>query len=225
MTYRILLSFYVFIGVAASFSTAQAQSAKLDDLLKCQSIELDADRLACFDEKVGAFSDAANKGEIVAVEKETIKDIERDSFGFNLPSIPRLSRLFGVKGEGGKAENDNNNDKSAAVETNPSIGDNSAVDRPEIQARQADEKDIRPETGETKTVSLTIERVRKHNSGKLKFLFSNGQIWEQTDARALPKIRLREGRVVTAEITKGAWGSFFLRVNGKGEAIKVRRTR
>jgi len=223
MTYRVFLSLMVLAGFTALHSSAWPQSAKLDDLLKCQSIISDTDRLACFDEKVGAFSDAAKSGEIVAVEKETIKDIERDSFGFNLPSIPRLSRLFGVKPDSRQSET--SEDVTAPVAENVGEAESVVADTNQTKVDEDRKKDRQIETNETKNVTLEIKRVRSFNSGKLRFLFSNGQIWEQTDSRSLPKIKLKDGRIVTAEITKGAWGSFFLRVNGKGTAIKVRRTR
>jgi len=90
----ICLSLIFLISSTSSF--AQDTPFNLDNLIACQAIQSDSDRLTCFDKNVRNFSIATEKGEIVTIEKETVREIERDSFGFNLPSVPKLSGLFGL---------------------------------------------------------------------------------------------------------------------------------
>lgn len=222
MLSRVFFSVFLASAFVSSHALAQSSSSKLDALLACQSITTDAERLACFDDKVGAFSDAAQSGEIVTVEKETIKEIERDSFGFSLPSIPRLSRLLGVKTKTDTSDSEASVAKEGDTSEEVKSTRSDTTDTKTVEKKRKKEK---PEDFGTKKVTLTLERVATFDRGKLKFLSSNGQIWEQTDSTKLPKIRLRDDRDVTVEITKGSLGSFFLRVNGKGTAIKVRRIR
>ena len=54
---------------------------------------------------------------------------------------------------------------------------------------------------------------------------TNGQVWEQTDRTNVRIPKVRDGKTNNAEISKASLGSFFLRVNGKGSAIRVRRVR
>jgi len=54
---------------------------------------------------------------------------------------------------------------------------------------------------------------------------TNGQVWEQTDSIDVRIPKVRNGKSNTVKISKASLGSFFLRVNGKGSAIRVRRVR
>lgn len=230
MSYRLFFGYAVGVAVILSSDAfAQEPSSKLDALLACQSVVNDTERLRCFDNTALSFSEATEKGEIVTVEKETIKTIERESFGFNLPSIPKLSSLFGISNED-EASKPPSESEETIVKSDPerSVSVESSIEKePSVIAPDTPVKTVEDNSDATSTqqVTLTISRVGKHQGRKLKFLFTNGQIWEQVDSASLPKIKLGEGKIVTAKITKGSLGSFFLRINGKGTAIKVRRAR
>lgn len=71
---------------AAAQSTPQAMT----DVYACAQIQDDTQRLACFDRTVGTLRQAENEGQVVAVDRAQAAEIERDSFGFNLPSLARL---------------------------------------------------------------------------------------------------------------------------------------
>ena len=58
-----------------------------------------------------------------------------------------------------------------------------------------------------------------------KVFMANGQVWEQTDGNKVRIPKVRNEELNTADISKASLGSFFLRVNGKGAAIRVRRVR
>ncbi len=67
----------------------------LSPVVACRDIADPADRLACYDQQVGALKAAQDKGEIVAYDKDKVKTVQREAFGFSLPSLPKL----GLPGE------------------------------------------------------------------------------------------------------------------------------
>ena len=68
-------------------------------------------------------------------------------------------------------------------------------------------------------IETTVAQVRQTGSGAIKLVFAENGTWEQTDGRVLafsPKL----GNKIL--ITKGAMGSYFVRVDGQ-PGIKMRR--
>ena len=61
------------------------------DVVACQSITGDAERLACYDRQVAAMQAAERDDSIVVVDREEVREAERGLFGIRLPRI----RLFG----------------------------------------------------------------------------------------------------------------------------------
>ncbi|MEL6860424.1 MAG: hypothetical protein AAGL11_01190 [Pseudomonadota bacterium] len=75
---------------------AQAQETNLEPkpistqaIYACAEISDDMERLACYDESVGRLEAAEAAGEVTTISKAEVEEIERDSFGFSLPSIAR----------------------------------------------------------------------------------------------------------------------------------------
>jgi hypothetical protein len=62
----------------------------LTDVYSCAQVQDDAQRLQCYDGAVGRLRQAETQGQVVAVDRAQAADIERDSFGFHLPSLGRL---------------------------------------------------------------------------------------------------------------------------------------
>lgn len=93
-------------GFTAAFSaalcaTAYAQAPAparspeaLERVYACAKLTGDAERLACFDAAVGRLQQAQTQGEITAIDKAQARAIERESFGFTLPSL-NWPNLFG----------------------------------------------------------------------------------------------------------------------------------
>jgi len=71
-------------------SLAAEQVSPLSAIYACTSISDATDRLACFDKNVPVLKVKEDKKEIIAIDAEGVKAIERDSFGFSLPSLPKL---------------------------------------------------------------------------------------------------------------------------------------
>ncbi len=79
------------IGIATPVMAAQEdQPISTQAIYACAEITDDADRLACYDETVGRFEAAEAAGEVTTISKSEVEEIKKDSFGFALPSIPRI---------------------------------------------------------------------------------------------------------------------------------------
>jgi hypothetical protein len=170
--------------VVAAVALAQAQTPNqasrapqvLESVYACAGKTNDAERLACYDAAVGALKTAQSQGEITAIDKAQAKALERESFGFNLPSLPKLAfpDLFG-NGDGGQAETP------------------------------------------TAEVSATITRMS--GQSKPTFTLSNGQVWQSIDNEQNRNARVG-GAVV---VRRGVTGSFLMRIEAGGTALRVRR--
>jgi len=98
---RIVLASLCFIALAGPATAQQDQTPQvLDEVYACAEVADEAARLACYDAAVGRLREAQNSGNLVAVDREQAREIERDAFGFSLPSLPRI---FGRSGDGGDA--------------------------------------------------------------------------------------------------------------------------
>jgi hypothetical protein len=83
------------VALAALAPLAQAQTPAptpqaLTDVYSCAQIQDDAQRLQCYDGAVGRLRQAETQGQVVAVDRAQAQEIERDSFGFHLPSLSQL---------------------------------------------------------------------------------------------------------------------------------------
>jgi len=204
-------------------SPAQAQTSsqpgELQAIYACKSIITATERLACYDGAVGRFEAAEKSGEVVTISKSAIEKVERDAFGFNIPSLPSLGRIFGGSEKTDKSKTiKKENDLTAPVKE-ASRSETPSEPRPVPALKE------KPEPSKVTDVTLDIRKTTEFGHKKTRFFMTNGQIWEQTDGVKVRVPKSRNGSVNTAYISKAAMGSFFLRVNGKGSAIRVQRVR
>lgn len=96
---RIALSSLAFLALASSATAQPAPPTPgvLDQVYACAAIAGEPERLACYDGAVGRLRAAESSGQVVAVDRARAEEVEREAFGFTLPSLPRL---FGRRGEG-----------------------------------------------------------------------------------------------------------------------------
>ncbi len=200
-----------FAGIAVSVAAlclaapAAAQEGPLGPVLECADIQDNAQRLACYDERVGALRTSVQTGEIVAVDRPAVEAIERDGFGLSLPSLPRLTLGLFSGGSGSAAT------ASTAAERGISTAENTSG--VEIVERGDD--------GQIERVLMTIARVDSISPNQYRFTMDNGQVWVQVESgRALSTRNLPGSQ---AEIRRAAMGSFLLRIDGRGQAIRVNR--
>jgi len=74
----------------------------LSTLYACADVQDDGARLRCFDAATARLREAQTGGALVAVERAQIETLERQSFGFNLPSLSNL--LPNLNDDGADAE-------------------------------------------------------------------------------------------------------------------------
>lgn len=76
--------------LAAQDARAEAEDVSgdyLDSLKTCQAILDNSQRLACFDQAVGAMVTASDAGDVQVVDREDVRQTRRSLFGFNLPDL------------------------------------------------------------------------------------------------------------------------------------------
>ncbi len=83
---------------AAVGTPALAQSkagdvpAVMGRLLDCRKLTDEHGRLACYDAASDAVAASLNHGDIVAVDKDRIRQVKREAFGFTLPTLNLFER-------------------------------------------------------------------------------------------------------------------------------------
>jgi len=96
---RIVIASLCFVAFAAGSAAAQDQPPAnpqvLDQVYACANIADETQRLACYDGAVGRLRAAQSSGDLVAVDRAQAQEVEREAFGFSLPSLPRI---FGNRG-------------------------------------------------------------------------------------------------------------------------------
>ncbi len=183
-----------------------ASSSALNDIYSCAAIEDDDKRLACFDRAVKSVKSAEETGDLVAVDKSQVQTLQREAFGFNLPSLPKFRIPTLVRLQAAK---NNISDTAPANIAEKPTGSSQVLEK--------------TKTGEISKIMYTIAKIKKKANGKIVFYLENGQVWAQTNPKNIKIPRKIEG--LKAEIKKAAMGTYFLRINGKGSAIRVQRTR
>ena len=76
----------------ANAQTPQMQTPDMmSKLYACKTISDSAARLACYDRNIGVVETAQEAGELITIDKAGAHKIQKESFGFNIPSLPQLS--------------------------------------------------------------------------------------------------------------------------------------
>jgi hypothetical protein len=191
---------------------------------------------------------AQTSGELITLDRSEMAEVQKDGFGFEMPSLSRLRGIFG----GGDKKQDTAADRAtteaparisgrdaltvpvqtertaaARIETpnpGPAVpavqeAERRALAEAEARAQQA------PVDVDLDRVTETLRAVREFGYKKQRFFLANGQVWEQTDtARARIPRNVSDG-TVQVEIKRAALGSYLLQVDGQGPFIRVRRRR
>lgn len=76
---------------ACASSAAFAQEASLDAVLACKTISDPAERVACYDTAVGRLEQAQAQGEVKVITRADVEKVQRESFGFRIPSLPSFA--------------------------------------------------------------------------------------------------------------------------------------
>lgn len=79
----------------AAASGAPQDAAVVRSLTACRKLAGDAARLACYDRAADDFMRAEVKGEVIVVDREQVRAVRRQAFGFHLPSLDLLPHVGG----------------------------------------------------------------------------------------------------------------------------------
>ena len=105
--------------IAAAISLAAlpalAEDVSTSDVYACKNITVDAERLACYDMAVGRLKAAEEAGEVKTFTRKEVEEVKRDSFGFSIPSLPKLA--FGNKDGNGDSTADDLKEVTFAVKS------------------------------------------------------------------------------------------------------------
>jgi hypothetical protein len=99
----------LFLWLAAAGAALAQEPQQAPDVLSrvyaCSAIGDDDERLACFDAAVGRLRQAERQGEFAAVDRARAQEVQRESFGFSLPSVSRLLPRPGRGGDEAPVDN------------------------------------------------------------------------------------------------------------------------
>lgn len=205
-------------ALATPGSASAQENPSLDPVFQCQELQNDAERLACFDAAVSSLR--AESNEIVVIRRSEVEAVERDSFGLELPSLPRLSlSLFSTRdnqletgsGQSGSAQESGSTDQGArTAQAAPS--EQSGV---EVLRREDD--------GQINEISLPIDRVERRGFDTIHIHTTNGQVWEITDRVGNRPIRVRDDSVMV--VRRASLGSYLMQIDGRDRSYRVQRIR
>lgn len=96
------------------FEASAQENTPLDSIYSCAVIEADLDRLACYDQAVGRAKEAQQAGEFQTITRQEAEEVQKDAFGFSLPSLPKF-RLPSFGSDGDDIKRDDDGDISEIV--------------------------------------------------------------------------------------------------------------
>lgn len=80
--------------MALSHSAIAASANTLSGLYACEAVADKDAQLSCFVTETAKLRAAETSGDFVTIDKQAAEEIEKESYGFNLPSLPKL-KIFG----------------------------------------------------------------------------------------------------------------------------------
>ena len=94
LTAFVMLSMWADQPLAAGKPTAPARAPELQAVIACRALTDRDARLNCFDAAAAKLDEAESTGQVVVVNREQAREVRRDVFGLQLPSLD----IFGRKG-------------------------------------------------------------------------------------------------------------------------------
>lgn len=91
-------------AAAAGKISAQKRAAVLQAIVDCRAMTDSTARLACFDAAAAKLDEAEATGQVVVVDKEQARQVRREVFGLQLPSLDIFSKTAKGPAAAGAAE-------------------------------------------------------------------------------------------------------------------------
>jgi hypothetical protein len=92
ITRRYLAAAALATAISATAATAaqkqpQARPEAFEALVRCRSVTDDAARLQCFDAAAAALQSAAERRDVVVVDRKQVREAKRNLFGLDIPNL------------------------------------------------------------------------------------------------------------------------------------------
>lgn len=186
------------LALTAGVSSAQPLqgSQLMDDLIACRALDTDAERFACLDRTSAALEAAIDSGALTVVERQRAQAAERDSFGSAVVGTGRFFSSLFDRGSAGSG--------------------------PQVETYDDGVEAVRAADGDIESLrNVPVRNIRADPYGKLIVTLENGQVWRQIDQRDIRIPRDMNG--VTADIHRGAIGSFFMQISTSHSQFRASR--
>ena len=85
------------LAFAQTETNPQPSAPALQDVYRCADIQEDAARLQCYDTAVGRLHQQEQAGQVVALDRTQANQMQREAFGFTLPSLSNLLPRLGTE--------------------------------------------------------------------------------------------------------------------------------
>lgn len=82
---------------AASAIKPPGRAELVKALSECRAITDPTERLACFDKAAAALDEAQAKGDVVVVDRQQVREVKRQAFGFKLDALSIFNRGGGAE--------------------------------------------------------------------------------------------------------------------------------
>jgi hypothetical protein len=194
----------VAIAACGQLTAAQAAESVTSAVLACKALVDDRARLQCLDAVLATIAVGA-EGAVRSAPPKSLADRERE--------MARREAELNAKNEAVE--------KAASLLREMRLP--ASVDELALTAIGLPREDVeRGDDGSVDAVTANIRSWSYTGRGQIIVLLDNGQVWRQTDAIPL---QLANGRSKPhrARISRAAFGSFKMTVNGHNRAYKVRR--
>ena len=145
--------------------------------------------------------------------REDVEQERRNSFGFATSTFSSVRNLFSGGSADAGEETGSNDDVTQLAQT-PSSG-----------TAPTPRRSVSNPIEDLEILSASLVKTEEFGYQRTRFFLSNGQVWDQQEAGRFRVPRTSGGEQNTAEIRRGALGSYILQVNGEGKSIPVKRRR
>lgn len=172
---------------------AVSASSFNDDLITCQKIKTDAVRLACYDQLAISLQDTPHQ----VANKDNV----------SMPSKVDMSKVDTSKV-------DTTGASQLAASTAELTTQEQAFGANHIKSKNKDQ------TQQDKVFEFEVAEIKKDPLGKLKFYFTNGQRWKQSDTS---RLNVKKGDHVI--LKEGFLGAIYLKKMNSNKKIRVKRVK
>ena len=206
---RLTSSVAAFCFIAAPLP-ALAQISPTNQIIGCQSIDNDVERLKCFDQVAGRLN---------TVNKKPVSRSLTPVMPKPAPMVPNVPTPSPPTSAAETIVYPTNTTVTPSVEKGASIEDFGKDPNAALKPQEAT-----LQTPKGKAV-FTVKHVQIFGFIKKRLYMTNGQVWEQTTGSNLSIDEGKPPQGTTVIISKTAFGGYMMKLSDKKSRVKVKRVR